>query len=144
MRRSGSKVKKDKMKESKTRIQEIQRFLVGGGSAVIADYVVYQLLLSAGWTLTLAKSVSYVCGAAIGFVINKLWTFESRGYAGTEIVKYAVLYAVSAFVNAAVNKGVVRIVRYEIAGFICATGVSTVMNFFGQKFMVFRKRERTE
>lgn len=134
----------NKLKENKMQIKEMRRFLVGGGSAVLTDYLVYQLLLYAGWNLTLAKSVSYVCGAAIGYMINKFWTFQSKGYAGIEIVKYATLYAVSACANAVVNKGVVRIVHYEMAGFICATGVSTVMNFLGQKFIVFGKRERTE
>lgn len=133
---------KKKVNNNRIKIKEILRFLVGGTSAVVTDYFVYQALLSLKWEMTLAKSVSYVCGAVVGFIINKFWTFESSGYSGTEIVKYAVLYALSACANAVVNRGVIMTVQCETAGFLCATGVSTIMNFIGQKFIVFNKNEQ--
>lgn len=119
--------------------KEIGRFLIGGGSAVLVDLIVYQLLRSA-IGVTPAKAVSYVAGAAVGFIINKLWTFESKHFRISEIGKYVVLYAISAGANAGVNRIVLTLFGSTMFAFLCATGVSTIMNFLGQKFFVFRKR----
>jgi putative flippase GtrA len=122
----------------KFEIKEILRFLVGGGSAVMVDAVVYALLKQM-MDLSLAKAVSYVTGAAVGFVINKLWTFESKSFKWEEIYKYVILYACSAIVNTIVNKIIFAIFSSVILAFLCATATSTIINFLGQKFMVFNK-----
>ena len=119
--------------------KELLRFLVGGGSAVLTDFISYRLLLAAGVPTDAAKAVSYVLGAAVGFVINKLWTFRSRAFSISEILKYIVLYTCSALVNTLVNKLVLRLFGINLLAFLAATGVSTVLNFLGQKFFVFRK-----
>lgn len=119
--------------------KEFRRFLVGGGSAVLVDFLVYHLLKSS-IGITPAKAISYVAGAAVGFVINKLWTFESKAFHISEIGRYIVLYAISAAANAAVNRVVLMLLGSTMFAFLCATGVSTIINFLGQKFFVFRKR----
>ena len=81
-------------------------------------------------------------GAFVGFIINKLWTFESKKFKVAEIYKYIILYACSALVNTGVNKFVIWIIPSTVFAFLCATGTSTVMNFLGQKFLVFRKDEK--
>ena len=69
------------------KMREILRFLVGGGSAVIVDFVVYYLLKeSIG--LIAAKVISYIAGAIVGFIINKLWTFESKQFKVGEVERY--------------------------------------------------------
>ena len=129
------------LKGNKIQIKEILKFLVGGGSAVLIDYITYRILLTIGWNLSAAKAVSYVCGAAVGFVINKLWTFESKGFSRLENVKYVILYGFSACMNAMVNRIVIMVVSVQLFAFLCATGVSTIINFLGQKFFVFVKEE---
>lgn len=128
----------------KIRLRECLKFLVGGGSAVIVDYVAYRLLLHFGVSVSPAKGVSYVAGAAVGFVINKLWTFESKRFSPFEIVRYAALYAVSALANAGVNKLVLLLFGHQLFAFLCATGTSTAMNFLGQKYFVFVKKGEAE
>lgn len=120
--------------------KELLRFLVGGGSAVITDYIGYRALLYMGLGMSVSKAFSYVCGAAVGFVINKYWTFESKAFSKMEIARYILLYAVSACANAGVNKLVMSVVGIQAFAFLCATGVSTVLNFMGQKFLVFKKK----
>ncbi len=123
--------------------KELYRFLIGGGSAVIVDYMVYRVLLMAGAGMSFSKGISYVCGAIAGFLINKFWTFESKNFCRMEILRYIILYAISACINAGVNKLVISVVNVQIAGFFVATGVSTVINFLGQKYFVFMKKEST-
>ena len=119
------------MKKTDFNIKEILKFLVGGGSAVLTDFTVYHILLYAGAELSFSKAVSYVAGAAVGFVINKLWTFESKRFSIAEILK---------FVATLVNYGVLKIISINLLAFLCATGTSTIINFLGQKFFVFRKK----
>lgn len=128
----------------KIRIKECLKFLIGGGSAVIVDYIVYHLLMHFGLTVSLSKSISYVAGASVGFVINKLWTFESKRFSKMEIVRYIILYAISASANTFVNKLVLWLFVSPFFAFLCATGTSTVMNFLGQKYFVFVKKGNTE
>ncbi len=128
------------MKKTDFNIKEILKFLVGGGSAVLTDFTVYHILLYAGAELSFSKAVSYVAGAAVGFIINKLWTFESKRFSIAEILKFVALYAFSAVVNTLVNYGVLEIIGINLLAFLCATGTSTIINFLGQKFFVFRKK----
>ena len=127
------------MERDKIKRREVLRFLVGGGSAVMTDYMAYVFLLHMGIDMSVSKAVSYVCGAAVGFVINKYWTFGSSVFSKMEIARYILLYAASACVIAGVNKLVMAAVGLQVFAFLCATGVSTVLNFLGQKYFVFRK-----
>lgn len=127
--------------KSKFEIKEILKFLVGGGSAVVVDALFYAIL-KAYIDFSVAKAISYILGAFVGFIINKLWTFESKKFKVSEIYKYIILYACSALVNTGVNKFVIWIIPSTVFAFLCATGTSTFMNFLGQKFLVFRKDEK--
>ncbi len=132
------------MKFRDIKIKELLRFLVGGGSAVIVDFVLYHIFMEVGITLSVAKGLSFFCGAVVGFVINKLWTFESKGFSKGEIVRYVILYSITACINALVNMAVLMMTSLSFLAFLCATGVSTILNFLGQKFFVFRPRIETE
>lgn len=119
--------------------KELLRFLIGGGSAVLVDFFSYKGLMLLGMDRNLAKGISFLLGSCVGFLINKLWTFESKGFSKGEILRYVILYSCTAVINAWVNKVVIVLFQLELLGFLCATGVSTVLNFLGQKFFVFRK-----
>ena len=123
---------------SKFNLKELLKFCVGGGSAVAVDFVVY-MLLKQQILITVAKVISFVVGAIAGFIINKLWTFESKSFKTSEVLKYIFLYVCSATANTLVNKGVLSLVDSSIFAFLCATGTSTIINFLGQKFFVFKK-----
>lgn len=128
-------------RNTKINIRELLRFLVGGGSAVAVDFLSYHLLMRCGLDVSISKAISYVLGAAVGFVINKFWTFGSRSFQPLEIVKYIILYAFSALANTLVNALVLRWLGSKLIAFLAATGTSTILNFLGQKFFVFRKKE---
>lgn len=120
-------------------IRELLKFCVGGGSAVIVDFLMY-MFLKQYTVVSAAKAISFIMGAAVGFVINKLWTFESRSFSTSEIMRYILLYACSATANMLVNKGILLISSVTVLAFLGATTVSTTINFLGQKFFVFRKK----
>lgn len=127
--------------KSKFEIKEILKFLVGGGSAVIVDGLLY-MFLKQYMNLSGAKAISYVTGAVVGFIINKLWTFESKKFKVMEVYKYIILYVCSAFVNTVINRLILYMLSSTVFAFLCATGSSTVINFLGQKFFVFKRGEK--
>jgi gtrA family protein len=118
--------------------QEILKFLVGGGTAVIVDFFTYKIFMVLGLERTIAKTLSFICGSIVGFIINKYWTFKSPKFQIKEILKYTVLYILTAFINSQVNKYTLLLFGNEMFAFLCATGVSTILNFLGQKFLIFR------
>jgi gtrA family protein len=124
---------------SRIKIKEVLRFLVGGGTAVVVDFCVYRLLLLFSWNMDIAKMISFICGAGVGFIINKFWTFERKQFMIKEVLKYVALYTCTGVINAIVNRCTLSIINIQIMGFLVATGVSTVLNFLGQKYVVFER-----
>lgn len=119
--------------------REISWFLVAGFSAVGTDlstYYALKILLP----ISISKAISFILGSIVAFTINKYKTFQKEEFVGHEIIKFAVLYISTLGVNVLVNKLVLLLFpdSYFFA-FLCATGTSTVLNYLGQKFWVFKK-----
>ena len=115
--------------------KELLRFLVAGLSAVGTDLGVYYLL-SSYTEEALAKGVSFFTGTVVAYIINKYWTFEQKEKSYTEMVKFGVLYLFSLTVNVLVNQFILDTFEHKFIAFIIATGVSTCINFVGQKWWV--------
>jgi putative flippase GtrA len=89
----------------------------------------------------LGKGLSYAAGVIVGFVGNKLWAFESRRHFLPELLTHLFLYACTMLVNVVVYAGLSAVVGSEFAwfAFLGATGVTTVLNFLGMRWVTFRK-----
>lgn len=117
--------------------KELKRFLVAGLSAVGTDLGIYYLLLNFLESY-IAKGISFLAGTIVAFVINKYWTFEKKEKSYIEMIRFSILYSLTLGVNVLTNKLVLDNSGIVILSFIIATGVSTVLNFIGQKFWVFK------
>ncbi|WP_158545415.1 GtrA family protein [Bremerella cremea] len=120
---------------------QILRFLVIGGSSVAIDGVCYALITSfSALSPDLAKGISYLCGMLFGFWGNKLWTFESKQRSLAEPLLYVLIYACTLGINIGINRLVLSLAgdEFRLLGFFLATGVTTVANFVGMKFLAFR------
>ena len=117
--------------------KELKRFLVVGISAVTIDLTTYYLLLDF-LSHDIAKAISFLLGTIFAFVINKYWTFEKHKKSYTEVFQFGVLYSVTLGLNVLTNKMVIDNTQMVFLAFLIATGVSTVLNFIGQKWWVFR------
>jgi putative flippase GtrA len=95
-----------------------------------------------------AKAVSFLAATCVAYLLNKFWTFKAAKHSWTEMSKFFSLYAGTLLANVAVNKLVILALpelspvlnpyTFQL-GWLMATGVSTIINYFGQKFWVFRK-----
>ena len=111
--------------------------MVAGFSAVATDLLTYYIMLNFLPT-NIAKGISFLLGTIVAYIINKYWTFEKKEKSYKEMTKFAILYASTLGANVVTNKVVLDMFNITILAFLIATAVSTVLNFIGQKFWVFR------
>ena len=136
----------DGWSERRETSKQIRRFLVIGVLSVLTDLAVYVLLTGLGLHTHASKGISYVSGMVVGFLGNKFWTFESGRRSAAEPITYLMLYATTLAVNVAVNALVLGLLagvatpRWNKGlAFLVATGVTTVLNFLGMRFITFFK-----
>lgn len=142
--------------ERRESLKQIRRFIVIGTSSVVVDLSLYAALTALLHLDTVpAKGLSYFSGMIVGFVGNKLWTFESSRKSVAEPIIYIALYATSLGVNVVCNEAALRIGHVldvlperenRIVAVLFATGVTTVLNFLGMRLITFRRgiRERRD
>lgn len=122
--------------------KQLRRFLIVGALCVLTDLLVYtpcvRLELA---SVATAKAISYLAGVAVGFVLNKRWTFESRRQGLREPASYLALYATTLVVNVACNHWALEVLGSHARpiAFLLATAASTVLNFLGMRWFAFRK-----
>lgn len=139
------------MAEDKLKKQMLM-FIVSGCSAVGTDCLIYYIL-SNFIDLSYAKGISFLTGTITAYLMNKYLTFEQKEKSVTEVIKFLCLYLFSLCMNILANKfafaflpvifsHIAFLDNYQMVklfAFLCATGTSTVINFTGQKFWVFKK-----
>jgi len=128
--------------KARAQLAEIARFGLVGGSAVATDFSVYFALVTLIplFPTSIAKAVSFVAGAILAFVFNRAFVFRAEGAAKTQVLPFSVLYLVSLGLNDGVNAVLLGLGAAKIVAWFFATATSTVSNFAGMKFIVFRAR----
>ncbi len=117
--------------------KELKRFLIAGFSAVGTDLLAYYILLNF-FSHDISKAISFFLGTIVAFIINKYWTFEKHDKSYREISEFTILYTLTLGANVITNKFILDQINSILIAFLVATGVSTILNFLGQKFWVFK------
>lgn len=73
------------------------RFLMSGGSAAAAEYLVFLALQSAlgHAPLILNQSFSFACGFVVSFLLNRHWVFQSAGSWTGDLARYGLLAGIN-------------------------------------------------
>lgn len=119
---------------------QVGRFVVSGLLATASDALAYTLLQRAGLTPDPAKAGSFVVGTAVAFLLARFWTFAGAERRAGQGIAFAALYLTAFAVNVSANHLGLWAGLPGVVAFVAATGCSTVLNFLGQKFVVFRER----
>lgn len=131
---------------------QLARYLVAGCAAVGTDLLSYALLLHIMWP-SFAKAASFVCATTVSYLLNKYWTFKETAHSWSQVTKFATLYGASLCGNVIVNKVVLDsipmflpfVARYTFQlAWLMATAFSTIGNYIGQKYWVFRAKVTTD
>lgn len=118
-------------------------FLLVGCLTVIIDYAVYQYL-AVFWELgiNIAKGLSFFSGTVFSYIANRFWTFKNKGRYLGSIYRFTLLYlstcAINIMVNAVVLSFFSNLLFIGYLAFTIATFCSSMLNFLGMKFFVFK------
>lgn len=122
------------------------RFVLVGGTTVLIDAVVYQLLLLAGVPHGPAKASSFIAGAVFAYVANWRYTFRGQHHKWS-LVAFVAVYLCALGINVGANALVLNVVgstrTWQVGlAFLVATGLSAAWNFLGMARFVFRAPPR--
>jgi putative flippase GtrA len=123
-------------------ISEFIKFALVGLLNTGVDVAIFFLLTWTGIPYVAAQVVSYSCGAADSYLINKVWTFRACGLSYSEVVRFVVVNLVSL----GISLFFLALLHDSIGLGLAATkGIATVCtllaNFLGNKLWVFSKQE---
>ncbi|AUP79384.1 GtrA family protein [Flavivirga eckloniae] len=120
--------------------KQLLRFVCVGVLAVFVDFIVYFMFVElTDIKYAVAKFISFFSGTIVSYLINKLWTFEQKQRSPKQFWMFMILYIITLGVNVTVNTMVLSILKNTLLAFLCATGTSTILNFMGQKYWVFKE-----
>jgi putative flippase GtrA len=120
-------------------IGEFIKFALVGLLNTAVDVAIFFLLTWVNTPYVAAQVVSYSCGAANSYLLNKFWTFRSSGLSYAEVVRFTVVNLGSLVISI-----VVLTLLHETAdlGLAVSKAGATVcalaLNFLGNKLWVFR------
>ena len=117
------------------------RFVIVGSISTIINYSSFYLFYTfLTINYVVSSATGYVAGLLVGFVINKSWTFGAEGQYRKFIFTYLIIYILSLLIGVMFIRFLVEELKImpEIAN-IMVIGVTTLTNFIGVKFLVFKK-----
>lgn len=127
------------MRRHRHSLGEFIKFALVGLLNTGVDVAIFFLLTRLGVTYVAAQTVSYSCGAANSYLLNKFWTFRSSGLSYAEIVRFVTVNLISLGISIVVLR-----LLHDTAGLdlAAAKGWATLSalgtNFLGNKLWVFR------
>ncbi|MFZ9521480.1 MAG: GtrA family protein [Silvanigrellaceae bacterium] len=125
--------------ENKNLRNQMMKFVVTGFCGLFTDVSIYRLLVKLGIHVTPAKALGCLAGTVVVFFINRAWTFSARHGSATQVLRFGLLYGTTIMLNTTLNTIGLKLLPHpwQVA-FVFATGITTVINFLGSKFVVFR------
>jgi len=117
-------------------IKAYKWFLCGVTSST-CDYFLYTFLIN-HIQLDLSKLLGVLLGMQISYLLNRIWTFQSKLKVKPELKKFILLYSLCLFINVAINNIAYGLSKNITLSFIITLFVTALIGFIGQKYWVFR------
>ncbi len=130
--------KKDAMGVLSTAVQFVKFTLVGIYCTSIAYGVFLILYLQIGTPFVVAAGIGAVVGFVNNYLLNKLWTFRVRRSEPLMVAKFALVNGLTLGLNiGSFHLCTEYLPISSEVGEIYAIGISTLVNFFGNKLWTF-------
>ena len=120
---------------------EIYRYITVGLFSVLIDFLFYYIFI---YFEVLdpngSKRLSFVMGAVFAFYANRSYVFKITEKKISQYILFSALYLTSFILNSIIHDYMFLITGLTLVSFLSATFISTVTNFIGQKFIIFKKK----
>ena len=132
------------LEQSRFIIVGVMNTIIGTAAMLIA-YNVFHL----GYWVS--SAMDYIIGSIFSYFANKYFTFKSEKKSMSEIVRFVINIVVCYFISYSVAKPVMEMMLKDInlsvsileqISMFFGMGIFVVLNYFGQKFFVFRKTSK--
>ena len=150
--------------EGKKSFLQLIKFGLIGVSNTLIDFLIASALNALFGIYYLAKIVGYACGIANSYFWNSRWTFrEERRRDAREIVSFVAVNLITLglslllqwvfrdrlhldawWTGFAGENFFTKLLNGERFCLLLATGIALIVNFLGNKLLVFRKKEQSE
>ena len=114
------------------------RFLLVGGTSTLFDFILY-MALSPHVSVTIAKSVSMLLASLFSYALNKQFTFKDKTPSNfSHLLRFYIVFLANITVNVAINSILFAFTTRKIFSYIIATLLGMTVNYFGQRYFVFK------
>lgn len=103
------------------------------------DLLIYLFLTqSLNLSKSFSKIISFILASTNSFILNKNYTFKVKQFKIKQPINFLIVYSISLFSNSLTHDFFQD--QYDgLLPFMIATSISVIINFTGQKFLVFHK-----
>jgi putative flippase GtrA len=122
--------------------RRLTRFLITGVGAAVVEYFFFILLqtISKSTNIFVHQTISFLCGFAISFILNKKWVFKSDSSKKDELIKYSILAIINLVLSNILIVTLVSIVGVApwFAKLVVMTSVA-IWNYIIYQRIIFKK-----
>ena len=119
---------------------EFSKYIFVGIITVAIDITLYFIFINLFFiNHEISKKISFCGGAIFSFIGNKYFTFKSNNNFKRQAIMFSILYFTTFFINTYTHDLLWVNYENEIIAVCAATIISVVVNYLGQKFIIFSK-----
>jgi len=128
---------------------EQSRFIIVGvmntAIGTAAMLICYNFLHMGYWA---SSAMDYIIGSIFSYFANKYFTFKVEKKSKAEVIRFVINILVCYFISYGIARPIIDLVLKDFAlskslmdqiSMIFGTGIFIILNYFGQKFFVFKK-----
>ncbi len=123
-------------------IQQIKKFIIGGGSATLLHYSTMALLIFIGIKPLYATTIGAFFGAVLNYILQYHYTFESDKSHLHAIISYSISVSFGFFANSLLFALLYDKIQINlIVSQLITTAIITIFNYIIYKHIVFKPKE---
>ena len=116
--------------------------LVGTVNTILTLTIIYLTVKVMDIHYIIGNGAGYIAGFTNSFILNKIWTFKSRGPVLRESIMFIVIFGICYFVQLMVLMLLIEVLRMDT---FISQAVSmvpyTILNFLGNRYITFKNYE---
>lgn len=126
-----------------TKLQkELFSYIIVGAFAVLIDFLFYKIFSDIFLIdISVSKQLSFVLGSIWSFIFNKFVTFQSFERKLSQVFLFVIVYFISFIFNSLSHDFLLNFMSGNNPFYI-STAISILINYLGQKFIVFKKKSK--